>query len=485
MTASAKLHPYFKKARTIQAHASGAGPWAIRDLCAAYGWPTGLAGGGVIAIVELGGGWTQADMNAFAKANNLPMPTIVDVSVDGTQNTPGGDADGEVALDLQIAWGGYVVATGHAPSMRVYWANNIAPAVRAAIKDGCDVCSISWGADEANWGSAAAQDMEQAAIEAAAAGMVILAASGDNDSSDGGASPANVDLPAGCPHIVGCGGTNKTRSTETVWNESPGIPSGEGTGGGYSTLFPMPAWQLSGGAPKGPGRMVPDVAAAADPNTGYEIYYGGSPQVVGGTSAVAPLYAGLLAAAGKKLGFITDKLWQNHGVFVDVTQGDNGMYHAQVGPDPCTGLGVPAGKQLDALLSAGTSPAPTPTPTPTPIPTPTPTPTPVPVPVPVPVPPPPAPGPTPPPPGTTVRLSDAIIWSESLLPPHGPLSRHAIERLVESGLRSHWPKGSTAVRLADAITWAEAELPNATLTRHAANYFIGRGLMKHWPKGLP
>jgi len=449
MTSSAtKIHPYFKKAPAIRAHASGAGPWAVPDLCAAYSWPTGLAGGGVIAIVELGGGWTHADMVAYFASIHQPLPQIVDVSVDGTKNTPGGDADGEVALDIQIAAAAYYVATGKPATIRVYWADDIAPAVRAAIKDHCDVFSISWGADEADWGSVAARDMEQAAIEAAAAGMVVLAASGDNDSSDGGPSPANVDLPAGCPHIIGCGGTMKTRTTEVVWNESPGNPSGEGTGGGYSILFPMPAWQLAGAAPKGPGRMVPDVAAVADPNTGYEIYYGGSPQVVGGTSAVAPLYAGLLAAAGRKLGFITDKLWQNRGDFVDITQGDNGMYHAGVGPDPCTGLGVPIGKKLDALLGAGSVPTPHP------------------------------------PPITSVRLADAIVWAESALPPHGPLSRHAIQHLVESGLRAHWPKGSTAVRLADAVAWAESDLPHATMTRHAANHFIEHGLTRHWPKGL-
>jgi kumamolisin len=464
MTAIPQIHPYFKKSKRsssdhMSARAAGSGPWSVPDLCAAYQWPTGLAGGGVIAIVELGGGWTLGDMQTYFASIHQPVPLVTDVSVDGTTNSPGGDADGEVALDIQVAAAAYYVATGKPAIIRVYWAGDIATAVRAAIKDGCDVCSISWGADEANWGAGPAQDMEQAAIEAAAAGMIVFAASGDNDSSDGGPTPANVDLPAGCPHVIGTGGTNKTRSAESVWNNSPGNASGEGGGGGYSTLFPMPAWQLAGGAPSGPGRMVPDVAANADPNTGYEIFYGGSAQIVGGTSAVAPLYAGLAAAAGKKIGFVGDKLWGSSGCFTDVTVGDNGMYHAQVGPDPCTGLGVPIGNKIDALLAGTSVPAPVPTPTPTPTPTPA-------------------------PPGTSVTQAQAVAWAESALP-QAKMNRHQAAQLIEQGLRAHWPASSSGVTISDAIAWAESDLPHATMSYHAVKQFVERGLRKHWPKGSP
>ncbi len=212
--------------------------------------------------------------------------------------------------------------------------------------------SISWGADEAEWGRAAASDMEAAVAAASAAGMVVLAASGDNDSSDGGPSAANVDMPAACPSAVGCGGTLKGRAVEVVWNDQPGIASGAGTGGGYSAVFPMPDWQASGGAPRGRGRMVPDVAANAAPSTGYEVYYHGGRRVVGGTSAVAPFYAGLFAAFGRKIGVgAVRKLWRSSGVFVDVTQGENGAFRASVGPDPCTGLGVPIGRGIWALFA--------------------------------------------------------------------------------------------------------------------------------------
>jgi len=347
-----KVHPYFKLAHTGPAAraARNGGPWNVPDLCHAYSWPTGLAGGGVIAIVELGGGWVQSDMDQFFHGINQPVPNITDVSVDGTQNTPDpgpNSADGEVALDIEVAAAAYYVATGKPATIRMYWAQDIASAVRAATADGCDVCSISWGADEANWGAQAGQDMEQAATDATAAGMVVFAASGDNDSADGGPGRANVDLPASAPHVIGCGGTSKTRTHETVWNNNPGNADGEGTGGGFSTIFkPMPPWQA--GAPHGPGRMVPDIAANADPNTGYNIVLHGVQTPIGGTSAVAPLY---VASFGTKLGFVTPELWLNHLCFNDITQGDNGAFRARIGPDACTGLGSPIGTKLAQLLT--------------------------------------------------------------------------------------------------------------------------------------
>lgn len=356
------VHPYLKWPAAMRpASAPAQSPWSVAALCAAYGWPSGLKGGGVIAIVELGGGWTQGDVAQFFTSAGLPAPNILDVSVDGTENSqcnPKNDADGEVALDIQVAGAAYAVATGQPANIRVYWSQDIAKAIAAATADGCDVCSISWGADEANWGAAAGEALEQAATAAAAAGMVVFAASGDNDSSDGGPTRANVDLPASAPHVIGCGGTRKPRTgEETVWNNDPGKSTGEGGGGGYSTLFkPMPPWQA--GAPNGPGRMVPDVAANADPDTGYEIVLYGAATVVGGTSAVAPLYSGLFAAFGTKLGFVTPELYLNPTCFNDITKGDNGAYRARVGPDPCTGLGSPIGGALADLL---THPAATPT----------------------------------------------------------------------------------------------------------------------------
>ena len=352
--------PYFKLPKDPKAAAAAA--WNVPDLCTAYNWPTGKAGGGVIAIVELGGGWVASDMDSFFQSLGQPVPSITDVSVDGTENTPGqsgsaGDDDYEVALDIQVSGAAYYAATGHAATIRIYWSQDIGTAVAKAASDGCDVCSISWGSDEANWGTTAANQMESTAKSAVAAGMIVFAASGDNDSSDGGSTPANVDCPASCPHIVGCGGTTKTATEETVWNNNPGETNGEGTGGGYSTIFPVQSFQIgaptaSVGSQYGTGRMVPDVCANADPNTGYNIFVHGAATVVGGTSADAPLYAGLFAAFGTKLGFVTPTLWENQKAFNDITVGSNGFYSAAVGPDPCSGIGSPIGASIAALFAA-------------------------------------------------------------------------------------------------------------------------------------
>ena len=87
------------------------------------------------------------------------------------------------------------------------------------------------------------------------------------------------------------------------------------------------------------------------PNTGYNIFVHGAAMIVGGTSAVAPLYAGLFAAFGKKLGFLSPALWQNPQVFNDITLGNNGFYSASMGPDPCSGVGSPIGANLAALFN--------------------------------------------------------------------------------------------------------------------------------------
>ena len=167
-TIRAPIHPYFK-VRTpgaeIRPAAAGAQAWEVPDLCAAYSWPTGLAGGGVIAILEFGGGWVQSDIDAYF---GRVEPSEADgcgraARGGGNAPNPGGDPstnpDGEVALDIEVAAAAYCVATGQPATIRVYWADpgdwgSMATAISAAAADGCDVCSISWGSDEANWQAA-------------------------------------------------------------------------------------------------------------------------------------------------------------------------------------------------------------------------------------------------------------------------------------------------------------------------------------------
>jgi Subtilase family len=337
--------------------------WRVAALCAAYKVPQGICvGGGVIGILELGGGWTQADLDRFSANNGLPPIVVTDVPL-GSTNTPGGAADAEVLLDIEVVAAVYHYATGTMPTIKVFWAPNefqsFEAVVKAAVAAGCDVLSISWGADENRWATAApgaAEALEAAIAQAAQSGLVVFAASGDNASGDGDPG-ANVDMPSSCSHVLGCGGTTKFPGVEEkVWGT--GNPDGEGTGGGFSNIFPMPHWQVENGAPSGAplnpkgGRMVPDVAANADPQTGYLVVINGVETPIGGTSAVAPFYSGLFAAFGKKLGFVGLTLWQNQAAFTDIVSGSNGSFSAGPGPDPCTGLGVPIGTELAAVFSA-------------------------------------------------------------------------------------------------------------------------------------
>jgi len=223
--------------------------------------------------------------------------------------------------------------------------------------------------------------------DAAALGITVCVASGDNGSGDAVTDgQAHVDFPASSPYALGCGGTKLlaepstgTISSEVVWNETA---SHEGAGGGgVSDQFPLPSWQANAGVPAraggssggtggssggtggssggtggSSGRGVPDVAGNADPTTGYQIYSGGKAQVVGGTSAVAPLWAALVSrlaeATGQRLGLLQPALYT--GVtpgapgpgFYDITGGNNGAYAAGPGWDACTGLGSPDGTAL-------------------------------------------------------------------------------------------------------------------------------------------
>jgi kumamolisin len=208
--------------------------------------------------------------------------------------------------------------------------------------------------------------LDAACQSAAALGITITVAAGDNGSSDG-ATGNNVDFPASSPHVLGCGGTElvgsgSTITSEVVWNEDA---SGEGaTGGGVSNVFPLPSWQANAKvpAPSGStgGRGVPDVCGDADPETGYQVRVDGQSLVIGGTSAVAPLWAGLIALNnqqnGRSAGFIQPQIYAANAAsaFNDIVSGNNGAFSAGPGWDACTGLGSPIGNKLIALLGNST-----------------------------------------------------------------------------------------------------------------------------------
>ncbi len=330
-----------------------------------YNFPTGLNGGGeTVGLIELGGGFNAADLTAYFKGLALPEPKILAVSVDGAANAPGGDADGEVMLDIEVAG---AVAPG--AKIAVYFAPNtdqgFLNAITAAIHDTVNqpsILSISWGGPEDSWTDQARAAMNAAFEDAASLGITITVAAGDSGADDGvGDGALHVDFPASSPWVLACGGTRVMTSgnslVEVAWNE---LDSGNGgTGGGVSACFPLPDYQAKAKVPaqlqtRAMGRGVPDVSGDADPVSGYIVRVDGKQQVIGGTSAVAPLWAGLFALVNQKLGvpvgFANPKLYTfAETTFRDITLGTNGAYTAGPGWDACTGLGSPNGA---ALLNA-------------------------------------------------------------------------------------------------------------------------------------
>jgi kumamolisin len=362
-------------------------PVAIGQI---YNFPSGLDGTGqTIAIVELGGGFLQSDLVTFFQGLGIKMPSVTAVSVSGGKNAVSSGsqattAEMEVALDIQVAG-----ALAPGAKQIVYFAPSTTyasflAALNAAITATPQpiAVSVSWGGPESGPTAQVKQQFETALQHAAQLGIPVCLASGDNGSFDG-TTALTVNFPASAPHALGCGGTNlvasgNSISSETVWNTmsmaANGKFTGGGTGGGVSQFFPKPSYQSTVTVPAPPvgntgGRGVPDVAGDADPATGYQIVVKGQQMPVGGTSAVAPLYAALIArfgqSLGKPVGFLNTLIYQTNvssKAFNDVTQGNNdsqgkgGLYQAGPGWDPCTGFGSPNGTALLNALKAATPP---------------------------------------------------------------------------------------------------------------------------------
>jgi len=377
-------------------------PNQVADI---YNFPAGTTGAGqTVAVIELGGGFTTSDLDAYFGGLGIATPSITAASVDGASNNPGDTSGASVEVNLDIDVIG-AVAPGAAQV--VYFApNNGDQGFVDAISDAAQASpapiaiSISWGQSEDSWTAQGISAMNQAMSDAAALGITVCVAAGDNGSGDGvNDGQVHVDFPASSPYALGCGGTKLLAdaatgavSSEVVWNE---LASNEGAGGGgVSDQFALPSWQTNAGvgpraasqpaaaggaaAPAAAGgsddamasehrghnppsggtgrRGVPDVAGNADPVTGYQIYSGGQAQVVGGTSAVAPLWSALIArlaqATGKRFGLMQPLLYAGVSPgtdvsgFRDITSGDNGAYTAGPGWDSCSGLGVPDGTAL-------------------------------------------------------------------------------------------------------------------------------------------
>jgi Pro-kumamolisin, activation domain/Putative Ig domain len=336
------------------------------------------------------------------------------VPVDG--GAGGGPGSGEAAFDIEQAVGlapkaTFIVYQGPNSSMNSPGFGPYDTLSTMVSEDRAQVISQSWGSCEPLEGSTNGLSEATVLEQAATQGQTMIAASGDSGSEDcaTGQGLSNlrlaVDDPGSQPFATSVGGTRLSGlgppPSESVWNSGGGLTgifslqNGAG-GGGISSLWPMPTYQLqaagslgvrgafSSGAPCAAGgalcREVPDVAADADPNTGYEIYYNGTGsvsgvpagwQASGGTSGGAPLWAALVADAdssaacgGTSLGFLNPALYHVAGAaypsyFHDVTSGNNdlsgtngGRYGAGPGFDLATGLGTPNGAALAGALCA-------------------------------------------------------------------------------------------------------------------------------------
>jgi len=357
------------------------------ELAPIYGFPPAGATKQCIGLLEFGGGVEQQDVTSYFNTIKQPAPNVKIIALDGVSTDPAADPDstGEVMLDIDVAG-----ALSGGGSLAVYFSTfdekGLVDALAAVIDDSTNdpsVVSISWGWVENQpfnssgilWSPAAIEHCNESFLAAAQLGITVCVSTGDDGSeaqmSDG---RAHVNFPASSPYVLAVGGTTlhvkkdkhgSTKVTEAVWNDGPG----SGTGGGISDITPAPAWQ-EGKVPVSinpggfVGRAIPDVAANADPATGYLMMSGGKLQVVGGTSASAPLWASLVArintALGARAGNFNSLLYSSigpGGTLRDITSGNNdtdglleGQFKAGPGWDACTGWGVPNGAKLLAAL---------------------------------------------------------------------------------------------------------------------------------------
>ncbi len=381
--------------------ASGQGGFTADQIASAYGLPglytAGGPGGGpdegsgqTVAVLELEP-YDPSDIAAYEQCYGTNA-LIANVPVDGGAGS--GAGSGEAALDIEN-----VIGLAPKANVAVYEGPNSGSGpydTFSAIisQHAAQVVTASWGQCEPLNGFSQASAENTLFQEAAAEGISIFSASGDDGAQDCfPESPTpQVDDPASQPFVTGVGGTHFAslgpRPAESVWNDGTTVGAG---GGGVSSFWKMPSYQAAApsflhvigpsssgatcGASSGVCREVPDVSADADPATGYVIYWNGSGgasgpsgwQVVGGTSGAAPAWAALIALAnasstcsGAAIGFANPALYSaaagNYGGdFNDVTSGDNDMLginggHFAAGPgyDMATGLGTPNGAALAA-----------------------------------------------------------------------------------------------------------------------------------------
>jgi kumamolisin len=385
---------HFARRATRSADPPDTVPVTPQQIAQLYGFPAGDGAGQTIGLYEMDAGqpagYARQDIEDSIKAfgGGLKVPTLVDVSVDGVTNS--GQSDGETGLDITVAG-----AIAQGATIAVYFTGGTAQSILHALQrmihpDSGDpvptILSISygWGPDAATADSFSAAEYTQLGAlfqDAANLAITVLVSSGDSGAFIMDKTHAQVSYPASEPWVTACGGTTVgniqgTAFEEFAWNDrsAGGSDSPGATGGGISDRFAVPDYQANAAVPKNivsgkPGRGVPDVAANASENSGYIQYIQGQSGPVGGTSAVAPLYAGLVARInanlGRSAGFINPRLYAAAGsAFRDIA-GPGGPannsygrvvgYPVTTGWDACTGLGVAKGTALQNILQGASA----------------------------------------------------------------------------------------------------------------------------------
>ncbi len=363
-----RVHPRMRGVRLSTPRSFPSGTLSPAQVLAAYGFKQNQFAGAApvkLGIGSLGGGVVQADIANAVQAWGMATPNLTVRTVGGATNDPVSDQDSNVEnmLDLLLVSFTWWWLTGTPADVTVTFGPNAGDGMELVTRDlvaaGVEVGSWSWGSAASQWAASDRAALASAFAAAVSAKVCFCAASGDNSVDDGTAAPS-ADYPCADPNVWAVGGTFLTTSSsgarldESAWGD--GRPGDEGGGGGFDPTVPAPSWQ-QGAVPAGRGRGVPDTAANADPNSGWQISANGSWTVVGGTSAASPFTAALVAVAkgvarAAGTGAAVAAAYAARATACnDLTEGSDGN-PAAAGWDAATGLGSPDGAGFVAAVVA-------------------------------------------------------------------------------------------------------------------------------------
>lgn len=333
-------------------------PLSASDVVARYAFPDATGAGQTVAVLQMRGEFRPADFAACMQAQgiNAKMPIVKRVDNAELKHGIETDKDIESAIDAQI-----IASLAPQAQIVVYAApdseRGVLDAIRTALFDEehrPSILSISFGFPEFLWTPVALALLDELFIVAALLGISIFCASGDNGAEMDYDGRPHVLAPASSPFAHACGGTvvaDTGDNAEAAWPR---------TGGGFSERFVVPPWQnavppIAAQYGVTAGRGLPDVAGQVVP--GYTVFFNETKFAMGGTSAVAPMWAALAARLNERLdrriGFVAPLLYRAApSPLRDVTTGGSDHFRSAAGWDPCTGLGVPAGDWIERALRA-------------------------------------------------------------------------------------------------------------------------------------